>query len=399
MIEQMSNVQIQNRMGYHLTSKAGEIRLNPKHQPVLGASSEPKDLHHRRIGEEIHNLTTNSNQPRQVLVETKIREKKIVDNVAGFTSEQPKSFRHVHRVSEIQSEGTEQPRSPTSRRMDECTTHFDVTHAPEKVTDTEDPYPEDAEQELTHTTAPSPMQTLSNEVFPNKAYLMMIIDKYRAKCEEEAAAKVCRRLERLPPKFRKTKKAEVPGNTHGAASSLTTKQKRPRDRLTAIRPEPTDVLLGRGRGHTHHPGNQKYLQKIDEYGSEYNAAQTYAETIRITQEIVNYINESGRFLRFDKAKCQWFEVDQETARRKASQDLRNRRRPPRVSSKSVAADEAEEVEEQLQERLYSALPRDHASHEPFSALQFLRSQRLLQPARISARTEDIVLRHALGLMR
>lgn len=264
-------------------------------------------------------------------------------------------------------------------RMDECTTHFDVTNTHEKATDTDDPYPENTEQELTHTTPPSPVRTFSNEVFPNKEYLMMIIDKYRAKCEVEAAAKACRRLERLPPKFRKTKntakKAKVPGNTHGAASPLTTEQKQARDRLTVIRPEPTDVLLGRGRGHTHHPGNQKYLQKIDEYGSQYDAAQTYAETIRITQEIVNYINESGRFLKFDKGNCRWFEVDQETARRKASQDLRNRRRPPRVSSKSVVSDEAEEVEEQpLQGRLYSDLPRNCVSHEPFSALNVIPMQ-------------------------
>ena len=217
------------------------------------------------------------------------------------------------------------PTSPNSIQANECTAHLDATNKHEKAADTKDSYPENAE--LTPTSQPSPetARTFSEESrFPSKAYLLMIIDKYRARCEAEAAL---------------------------------------------VRPEETDVLLGRGRGHTNHPGNQKYLQKVDEYGSQYDSARTYAETIRITKEIVKYINESGRFLRFDKSNGIWVKVDHETARRKASQDLRNRRRPKRASSKFVADSEAEEVEEQRRESLCKAsLPRNRASHNPFFAL-------------------------------
>jgi hypothetical protein len=89
--------------------------------------------------------------------------------------------------------------------------------------------------------------------------------------------------------------------------------------------EPTenDVLLGRGGRANNHVGNQRYLKIKEAIQDEYMNANKNEKTV-LSQKLVDIITKErgGRFLKLDGAVNRWYVVDNLTARRKASQTLR-----------------------------------------------------------------------------
>jgi hypothetical protein len=83
-----------------------------------------------------------------------------------------------------------------------------------------------------------------------------------------------------------------------------------------------DVLMGRG-GRSN-LGNARYLEATRTIQPRYRNA-TKEQKMGISQELVDIVNKSGgRFLRLDNASQRWYEVDNLTARTKASQTLYGR---------------------------------------------------------------------------
>lgn len=82
-----------------------------------------------------------------------------------------------------------------------------------------------------------------------------------------------------------------------------------------------DVILGRGGKSNHHPGNQEYLRDKSELQPRYFTVSKQEKT-RIAQELVDRVHaRGGRFMK-EQDDGRWTEVDNEKARRKASQSLR-----------------------------------------------------------------------------
>jgi hypothetical protein len=108
-------------------------------------------------------------------------------------------------------------------------------------------------------------------------------------------------------------------------------------------PGPFDVLLGRGKQHTGHPGNERLQDALNLNSVRYNATSSRHEKTLITQEIVRSIQSAGdppcRFLKFDKEANGWVEVDDAAARVKVSHAMRyasryRKRKAPTVNLES-----------------------------------------------------------------
>jgi hypothetical protein len=88
-----------------------------------------------------------------------------------------------------------------------------------------------------------------------------------------------------------------------------------------------DVLMGRGGRSNHHPGNARYLEAKLSIQPRYRKA-TKEDKTGISQELVDIVkNWGGRFLKLDDNSQRWYEVDNITARKKASQTLREENTP------------------------------------------------------------------------
>jgi hypothetical protein len=104
-------------------------------------------------------------------------------------------------------------------------------------------------------------------------------------------------------------------------------------------------LLGRGRTHLRHPGNERMRSAADMHSMRYNATTLRKEKTAITQQIVEIIQSSGdppgRFLEFDREVDGWVKVGDEVARRKVSHAIRydsrykKRKAPPETFEASV----------------------------------------------------------------
>jgi hypothetical protein len=93
------------------------------------------------------------------------------------------------------------------------------------------------------------------------------------------------------------------------------------------KPTEVDVLCGRGGRTNHHTGNIQYLRMKEEIQDRYLAASKEEKTA-ISQELVDAIHSrGGRFLKLDERSNQWYEIDDRTARKKASQTLREMNTP------------------------------------------------------------------------
>jgi hypothetical protein len=119
-----------------------------------------------------------------------------------------------------------------------------------------------------------------------------------------------------------------------------------------------DVLLGRGKIHTEHRGNERLHTALRIQSVRYSSATSRHEKTAIIQEIVQSIhNEStppGRFLEFDKDANGWVEVDDAAARKKVSQAIQyaSRHKKGKAPPKSVEPSSAEPA----------TLRSDYASH-------------------------------------
>ena len=99
-----------------------------------------------------------------------------------------------------------------------------------------------------------------------------------------------------------------------------------------VRPFVT-VLFGRGGGTNNHRGNILYLLHKLKLQVPYTLVATQKGKKALSQQLVNYVHaRGGRFVaREDDDR--WFEVDDATARRKASQTLREDKTPRDQESK------------------------------------------------------------------
>jgi hypothetical protein len=128
-------------------------------------------------------------------------------------------------------------------------------------------------------------------------------------------------------------------------SSMPTSTEASQNLVTTETPGRFDVLLGRGKKHSGHPGNERLQNVLDMNSVRYNATTSRNEKTAITQEIVQRIQTAcdprGRFVKFDKDANGWVEVDDATARIKVSHAIRyasryrKRKAPPANSEASL----------------------------------------------------------------
>jgi len=84
-----------------------------------------------------------------------------------------------------------------------------------------------------------------------------------------------------------------------------------------------DVLFARGGLTNHHPGNKRLRELVKEFKRKYDKSNKRVKT-EISQYIVDKIRgEGGRFLKRDEKTNVWNVVQNNEARRKASQSLRD----------------------------------------------------------------------------
>jgi hypothetical protein len=107
------------------------------------------------------------------------------------------------------------------------------------------------------------------------------------------------------------------GNQHGAAAGVA--------RAVIIEPNENDVILGRGRAFDTHPGNVMFQVLVMQHTDRYNSVESKLLKTQIANFVVQEVcNSNGRFLRMNRETGLWEEVDDNTARIKASQALRYR---------------------------------------------------------------------------
>ena len=120
------------------------------------------------------------------------------------------------------------------------------------------------------------------------------------------------------------------------------KQKKKRKRAPRKKPipdvkeyvDPTDldVLLGRGGKSNHHAGNKRYREEVKNLQSWYAGVSDKNEKTDLSQMLVDYVHQyNGRFL--EKDETGWYIVPNITARRKASQALREDNDPEKRAAK------------------------------------------------------------------
>jgi hypothetical protein len=91
-----------------------------------------------------------------------------------------------------------------------------------------------------------------------------------------------------------------------------------------------DVLMGRKGRSNSHPGNRRYLKEARRMQMQYAKASNYREKMNVSQELVNLVRHwGGRFLQLDVETNLWNEVDNQTARKKARDALRDPLKPGR----------------------------------------------------------------------
>ncbi|GAX10814.1 hypothetical protein FisN_1Hh356 [Fistulifera solaris] len=95
-----------------------------------------------------------------------------------------------------------------------------------------------------------------------------------------------------------------------------------------------DVLFGRGGRTNHHPGNKTYLELKEMLQERYREADKNEKTL-ISQELVDLVHQrGGRFLKLENGtEDSWYEVLNITARKKASQTLREINTPDERAKK------------------------------------------------------------------
>lgn len=86
-------------------------------------------------------------------------------------------------------------------------------------------------------------------------------------------------------------------------------------------PHTFDIMLGRGRGSSQHPGNQRFHLIVRMNIPRFQAA-SRTERTTLATEIVAQMKETGRFIRFNTRLQSWEVVDDRQAREKVDQAFR-----------------------------------------------------------------------------
>ena len=106
-----------------------------------------------------------------------------------------------------------------------------------------------------------------------------------------------------------------------------------------VRPGPHDVLIGRGGGTNHNPGNKRFRQLICTRKDEYKSAKRSQKPI-IAQEIVTAWRTQvppGRFLKQDESTMLWHDVGNVEAKERAAQKLRDSNKDNSWTNNTVAS--------------------------------------------------------------
>jgi len=117
-------------------------------------------------------------------------------------------------------------------------------------------------------------------------------------------------------------------------------------------PGPHDVMIGRGGGTNHNPGNIRFRQLICTRKDEYKVAKRSQKPI-IAQEIVSAWRAQvppGRFLEQDERTMLWYDVGNEQAKVKAAQKLRDSNKDNSWTNNKVPGSKEEESESKKKKR-------------------------------------------------
>ncbi len=88
-------------------------------------------------------------------------------------------------------------------------------------------------------------------------------------------------------------------------------------------PTDLDVLLGRGGLTNNHSGNIRYREEVEKVKPMYFSCLTKSEKKEVSELLVAYVQDyGGRFLEKDSESGEWVIASQSSARKKASQALR-----------------------------------------------------------------------------
>mmetsp|Transcript_26629 Transcript_26629/g.38582 ORF Transcript_26629/g.38582 Transcript_26629/m.38582 type:complete len:336 (-) Transcript_26629:152-1159(-) len=114
------------------------------------------------------------------------------------------------------------------------------------------------------------------------------------------------------------------------SSAITTREThQTTNRINCI-PTDNDVMLGRGGLTNHHPGNKRYRREADKLKTKYMKS-TKRQKFEVSEDLVKMVKAwGGRFLIREK-NGNYYEATKEKARKKASQALRESRRPRSAS--------------------------------------------------------------------
>ena len=107
---------------------------------------------------------------------------------------------------------------------------------------------------------------------------------------------------------------------------------------TIHEPAESDVLSGRGANVNNNPGNKRFRALCFSRKPEFEAG-NHAAKRRVATEIVNTAisNYNARFLRKKEDKGPWVEMTREQAILKASQVIRDHKRPDRMAQQLLMA--------------------------------------------------------------
>lgn len=124
--------------------------------------------------------------------------------------------------------------------------------------------------------------------------------------------------------------SSTPPPTQASTPPPTPLPKRSHHVITKVRDE--DVLLGRGGLTNSHRGNISFRAFVDDVKSMYNSYKTKAKKKEISLLVVEHIEQKGgRFLKNIKKSSdspdKWVVAERAEARKKASQALREKRKP------------------------------------------------------------------------
>ena len=90
-----------------------------------------------------------------------------------------------------------------------------------------------------------------------------------------------------------------------------------------VEPKATDILCGKDKSCVAHEGSVRFRKIIDQYREKYCSDSTSKQQrMAITKEIVQKLNKSSRFLKYDSKEKVWKTITALAARDKVSHALR-----------------------------------------------------------------------------